>query len=150
MSAQCTALRGELRHLGSPSLLGDPARNAPRWAETVIELGDWPAAADALDLGARAADELFRRLPPGDRPRAIAEFRHLALDAASALARAGRLDESLVMLERARAADRQVLAGRTRHPGLHPRNDQGAALYRTPTMFLILRQLTWPAPHVFA
>lgn len=102
MSAQCTALRGELRHLGSPSLLGDPARNAPRWAETVIELGDWPAAADALDLGARAADELFRRLPPGDRPRAIAEFRHLALDAASALARAGRLDESLVMLERAR------------------------------------------------
>jgi hypothetical protein len=102
MSAQCTALRGELRHLGSPSLLGDLARNAPRWAETVIELGDWPAAADALDLGARAADELFRRLPPGDRPRAIAEFRRLALDAASALARAGRLDESLVMLERAR------------------------------------------------
>jgi hypothetical protein len=53
MSAQCTALRGDLRHLGSPSLLGDLARNAPRWAETVIETGGWAAAADALDLGAR-------------------------------------------------------------------------------------------------
>jgi len=102
MSAQCTALRGELRHLGSPSLLGDLARNAPRWAGTVIELGDWAAAADALDLGARAADELFRRLPLDERPRAVAEFRHLALDAASALARADRLDEGLVLLERAR------------------------------------------------
>jgi len=52
--------------------------------------------------------------------------------------------------DRVRSAGRDGHWPGTRHPGLHPRNDQGAALYRAPAMFLILRQLTWPAPHVFA
>jgi hypothetical protein len=61
-------------------------------------------------------------LPVEDRTRASAEFRHLALDAASALARVGPLDESLVMLEgarqrivrfwRSRADLNRVVAGR--------------------------------------
>jgi hypothetical protein len=72
LSATCTALRSELRHLGSPSLLGDPARAARRWADTAISHDQWQAAAGALELGAgcgsRATAQVARRgQDPGQR-----------------------------------------------------------------------------------
>lgn len=102
VSAHSQSLRADLDHLRSPSILGDLLRNATRWADAVAANGDWPAAADAMDLATRTADALRRTLPVDERARAIAEHAHLPLDAASALARADRLNEALVVLEAAR------------------------------------------------
>lgn len=102
VSAHSKSLRADLAHLRSPSILGDLLRNATRWAEMVAANGDWAAAADAMDLATRTADTLRRTLPLKQRARAIAENAHLPLDAASALARADRLNEALVVLEVAR------------------------------------------------
>jgi CHAT domain len=127
VSGNCRKLRSELPHLRAPILLSDLARNASRWADTVIERDDWVAAADALDLAERAATMLIHTVPFDQRPELVYLFRHVPLDAASALARADRLNEGIVTLEEARQRIVRAWRGftdldrllQTQHPALY-------------------------------
>jgi CHAT domain-containing protein len=113
VSASCATLRQELRQFGAPSLLCDLGRNATRWAADAMGLEQPNAVADALDLAARAADQLFRTVEVDRRLQVIAEYRTVPCAAASALTRVGRYEEAVVTLENGRQRMTRYWRGQT-------------------------------------
>ena len=102
LRAHCAKLRGEFDRLVAPSLLIDLVRNLVRLSRTAADNQQWGAAADAGELAARTAAQLFRTVPMLERLSVIAEFRTVSTDAASALLRDGRVKEAVLVLEVAR------------------------------------------------
>lgn len=111
LSDRCAALRADLKRHPAPTLLSDLARNTQRWGKLAAEASRWGAAADAFELGARALDELFRRVSVEERGRVLYAFPGLDAAAVSALARAERFRDALVTLEVSRQRLTRFLRG---------------------------------------
>lgn len=108
---QCERLVKELADYAAPSLLGDLARNASRWAQIAVESDEWEGAADAYALAARAVDQLFRTVEIEQRGKVLFEFRGTVASAVSALGRAARWEDAVVTLEASRQRITRVLRG---------------------------------------
>jgi tetratricopeptide (TPR) repeat protein len=76
---------------------------AGQWGTWAASRSDWPEAAEAYDTALFMRESLIDRAPSWrDRESYLEAAPNLAEDAAYALARAGRVGEALVVLERAR------------------------------------------------
>lgn len=102
ISRRCAELAQQLPYARFPALLDTMASNAARWAELAVKRDEWTAAGDALDFAASAADLLVYTVPEDQQALVVNKFRWLKLDAVSALARSGRLNEAVVRLEGSR------------------------------------------------
>lgn len=111
LSGHCSSLREEIKHLSAATLLGDITNNCRRWADAAAKDDHWAAAADAYELATRAADQLFRTVGVEERLTVSAAFRSVPAEAASALMRAERLQDAVVVLEAARQRSTRFLRG---------------------------------------
>jgi len=102
LKSVCATLREEIQGFPAPALLADLAINANKWGKAAVSNKKWSAAADAYDLGARAADQLYRTVPLHERPMVVAVYRRLHADTASVLLRVGRIAEAAVTVEASR------------------------------------------------